>query len=207
MKPLGILGASGHGKVIADTALHLGFSEVLFFDDAWPDKSSNGVWPVLGTTEALLRSLSECDAVIVGIGDNSVRLQNQFTLVSAGARMSTLIHPSAAVSAFARIGSGSVVFAGAVVNVDAVLGDAVIVNTGATVDHDCVLADGVHVAPGAHLSGDVQVGKRSWIGVGACVKKGIRIGADVMVGAGAVVIEDIPDGTTVVGNPARGLAG
>ena len=31
MRMLAILGASGHGKVVADTALHAGWDEVLFF--------------------------------------------------------------------------------------------------------------------------------------------------------------------------------
>jgi sugar O-acyltransferase (sialic acid O-acetyltransferase NeuD family) len=200
---LAILGASGHGKVIADMALLLGYADVFFFDDAWPSKSSVGRWSVVGTTETLLDSVADFDAVIVGIGDNRTRLEKHVLLAAGGEPLVTLVHPAAVVSNFAQIGRGSVICAGAVVNVDAILGAGVIVNTGATVDHDCRLADGVHIAPGAHLSGDVHVGACSWIGVGACVKQGVRIGSDVMVGAGAVVVSDIPDGVTVVGNPAR----
>jgi len=203
MKSLAILGGSGHGKVIADTALVAGWEEVTFFDDAWPNKSSVGRWSVIGTTKTLLGSMVDFDAMIVGIGDNRVRFEKHAMLAAAGAPLVTLIHPAAVVSAFAQIGMGSVICAGAIVNVDAALGVGIIVNTGATVDHDCQLADGVHVAPGAHLSGDVHVGACSWIGVGVYVKQGVRIGYDVIVGAGAVVVSDIPDGVTVVGNPAR----
>jgi acetyltransferase-like isoleucine patch superfamily enzyme len=45
------------------------------------------------------------------------------------------------------------------------------------------------------------------IGSGATVLGGLRIGAGAMVGAGAVVTRDVPPGVTVVGNPARVLAG
>jgi sugar O-acyltransferase (sialic acid O-acetyltransferase NeuD family) len=200
---LAILGASGHGKVIADMALLLGYADVGFFDDAWPSKSSVSRWSVIGTTETLLGAMADFDAVIVGIGDNRTRLEKHVLLAASGAPLVTLVHPAAVVSNFAQISIGSVICAGAVVNVDATLGTAVILNTGATVDHDCRLADSVHVAPGANLSGDVHVGASSWIGVGACVKQGIHIGADVIVGAGAVVVSDIPDGLIVVGNPAR----
>jgi sugar O-acyltransferase (sialic acid O-acetyltransferase NeuD family) len=203
---LAILGASGHGKVIADMALLLGYTDVVFFDDAWPTKSSAGRWSVIGTIETLLGSMADYDAVIVGIGDNRIRFEKHAVLAAANGPFVTLVHPAATVSHFAQIGEGSVICAGAVVNVDAVLGAAVIVNTGATVDHDCRLADGVHIAPGAHLSGGVHVGESSWIGVGACVKQGVRIGSSVMVGAGAVVVYDIPDGVMVVGNPARLIA-
>ena len=200
---LAVFGASGHGKVIADIALLLGYSEVIFFDDAWPNKNGVDRWPVSGTTEMLLGSVAEFEAVLVGIGDNRIRLEKYAVLTAASAPLVTLVHHGAVVSNFAQIGVGSVICAGAIVNVDAVLGAAVIVNTGATVDHDCRLADGVHIAPGAHLSGDVHVGVGCCIGVGACVKQGIHIGSDVIVGAGAVVVSDISDGMTVVGNPAR----
>ncbi len=41
------------------------------------------------------------------------------------------------------------------------------------------------------------------IGSGSTILGGIRIGRNALVGAGAVVTRDVPDDTTVVGNPAR----
>lgn len=202
---LAILGASGHGKVIADAALLTGWDEVLFFDDAWPRTMAVGRWHVVGDTAVLLGELAKHDGVMVGIGDCRIRQQKHLVLREAGARLVTVVHPRSWVSSFARIGAGTVLMAGAVVNVDTTIGEACILNTGATVDHDCVLADGAHVAPGAHLSGGVTVGERSWIGVGASVRQGIRIGSDVVVGAGAVVVKHIENGLTVVGMPASPL--
>lgn len=46
---------------------------------------------------------------------------------------------------------------------------------------------------------------RAALGTGAVILPGITIGAEAIVGAGAVVTEDVPDGATVVGNPARVL--
>lgn len=203
MKRLALLGASGHGKVVADAALAAGWQDVVFFDDAWPDMSMNGHWPVAGNTAALLERLHEFNGVLVSIGNCAVRWQKQQVLQAAGARLVTIVHPHACVSPFSRLGAGTVVMAGAVVNVDAVVGESSIINTGATVDHDGILAHAVHISPGAHLSGNVAVGACSWIGVGAAVRQGTRIGARVMVGAGAVVVTAVADGLTVVGSPAR----
>ena len=41
------------------------------------------------------------------------------------------------------------------------------------------------------------------LGSGAVILGGVRIGAGALIGAGAVVTRDVPDGATVVGNPAR----
>jgi sugar O-acyltransferase (sialic acid O-acetyltransferase NeuD family) len=202
MKRLALLGASGHGKVVADAALASGWDAVEFFDDTWPQRQQNGPWPVTGGSAALLARLQEFQGVIVAIGDCAVRLEKHRSLQAAGARLATVVHPAAVVSRHAVLGVGTVVMAGAVVNIDAIVGQAGIINTGATVDHDCRLGDAVHICPGAHLSGYVQVGHVSWVGVGAAVKQCMILGERVMVGAGAVVVQAVPDGLTVVGNPA-----
>lgn len=200
---LALLGASGHGKVVADTAEACGWESVVFFDDAWPAIVKNGAWSVDGNTAELLRRLSEFDAVLVAIGDNRIRLAKLTHLAAVGARLTSLIHPAAVVSPYAVLADATVVFAGAVVNAYAQIGMGCILNSGCSVDHDCVLAAAVHVSPGARLAGGVQVGERAWVGIGACVRQSVRIGSDVMVGAGAAVVADVVDGVTVVGVPAR----
>jgi sugar O-acyltransferase (sialic acid O-acetyltransferase NeuD family) len=203
MKRLAVLGASGHGKVVADAAEAAGWSSVVFFDDAWRDQATNGAWPVVGGTEELLDQLGNLDGVIVAIGDNAVRHAKLELMRQSQAPEVSVIHPAASVSAHARIGLGSVIFAGVVINVDAVIGCGAILNTGCSIDHDCMLGDAVHVSPGARLAGGVTVGDLSWIGIGASVRQSISIGARAVVGAGAAVVADVPDDVTVTGVPAR----
>lgn len=205
MTRLAILGASGHGKVVADTAEVCGWSQIEFFDDAWPSRTSNGVWDVVGAGKDLLERAHEFDGVVVAIGDNAVRQSKLGALLAQGAAVATLVHPAAYVSRHASVGVGSVVFAGAVLNSGASLGAGGILNTGCSVDHDCTLGDSVHISPGARLAGGVAVGQCSWIGIGASVKQLITIGANVVVGAGAAVVADVDDGRTVIGVPARVL--
>lgn len=203
MNRLAILGAGGHGKVVADTAECCGWQHVQFFDDAWPDLQENGVWPVVGDTAALMDRLADFDGVLVAIGNNRIRHAKLLELQAAGARLVRLIHPAATVSRYAAIGEGTVVFAGAVVNADARINLGGILNTGCSIDHDCVLGDAVHISPGARLAGGVQVGNLSWIGIGASVRQLIHIGPRVMVGAGSAVVCDIPNDVTVAGVPAK----
>ncbi|TLU86007.1 MAG: acetyltransferase [Chlorobium sp.] len=203
IEKLAIIGASGHGKVVADAALCSGWDEVIFFDDAWPELSKVGIWKVIGNTRKLLEQGENIGKVVVAIGNNAIRLEKQQSLQIANIPLATIIHPSAIISPFSEIGSGSVVFAGAVINPFAQIGSGCIINTGSSIDHDCWIADGVHISPGAHLGGNVHVGRATWLGIGTSVKHGIHIGENVIVGAGAAVVNDIASGLTVVGVPAR----
>lgn len=205
MKRLALLGASGHGKVVADIALARGWDEISFFDDAWPERLQNGPWPIVGNGAALMNRLPEFQGVLVSIGDCAVRWKKHLELRAAGALLITVVHPAATISRYVMLGAGTVVMAGAVVNVDSQIGEAAIINTGATIDHDCWLADGVHICPGVHLSGSVRVGHCSMVGVGGAVKQGITIGNKAIIGAGAVLVRNVGDGMVVAGNPARKL--
>lgn len=203
MKRLAIVGAGGHGKVVADTAECCGWNVVEFFEDNWLGRETNGGWRIVGNTSTLLSHVGDYDGVVVAIGNNAVRHLRLMALARVGAELVSLIHPHATISRHAAIGIGSVVFAGVVVNAGAQIGLGAILNTGCSIDHDCVLGDAVHISPGARLAGTVQVGDMSWIGIGACVRQAIQIGAHVTVGAGAAVVSDVADSQTVIGVPAR----
>jgi sugar O-acyltransferase (sialic acid O-acetyltransferase NeuD family) len=209
MSLLLILGAGGHAKVVAETALAIGYySEVAFLDDRFngPDHLPSVLgFPVLGPL-ALSHELIHLEhfaAASVAFGNSTARLNWIEQLDASGYALPVLIHPTAWVSPSAQLGSGSVVFAQAAVQSLATIGSGAILNTGCSVDHDTKLFDGVHICPGARLAGEVVVGARSWIGIGSSVIQQVRIGADVIVGAGAAVVRDLPDGVTAVGVPAR----
>jgi sugar O-acyltransferase (sialic acid O-acetyltransferase NeuD family) len=202
MKKLAILGASGHGKVIADAAESLGWA-VEFFDDGVLQGSHIGAWTVQGNTDTLLDRSAFFSGVVIGIGHNKTRLEKAKVVTDGGMLLATIIHPNASVSQYSKVCPGSVVLSGAVVSVDAILGSSCIVNTGATVDHDCNISAGVHISPGAHVAGGVTIGEGSWIGIGASIKESITIGSGVIVGAGSTVLRDIPRNMTVVGSPAK----
>lgn len=203
MAQLLIIGAGGHGSVVADAALSSGaWRSVAFVDDTSGLSRVLGYEVVAGTAD-LARLASSYSQAVVAIGNARVRLTLLDQLQTFGFELPSIVHPSASVSRFATLGPATVVMAQAAINPRATIGRGCIVNTGATVDHDCVLADGVHVCPGVNLAGDVRIGARSWVGIGSSVKQGIRIGGDVTIGAGAVVVSDIDSGLTVVGVPAR----
>lgn len=200
MNKLVIVGASGHGKVIADIAEKLGYSDISFLDDA-PDAKSCGIYNVVGKCSDA-RAFKGADFV-VAIGNAQIRRKIQTEFSGNGLNVISLVHPAAVVASSATIGAGTVIMAGAVVNPCAKIGQGCIVNTCASVDHDCVLGDFVHVSVGAHVAGTVSIGDNTWIGIGAVVSNNVTIVDGCMIGAGAVVVKDINEPGTYVGVPAK----
>ena len=204
-KQLAIVGASGHGKVVADIAEQLGFS-VGFYDDAYPTKTHIEHWPIHGTCADLI-ALNNADAsfgydVVVAIGNNDIRQQKIQLLQQNNFNLITLIHPAAVISKYAAIAAGTVVFAGVVINAFAKVGAGCIINTGAVVEHDCFIDDFAHICPNVALAGGVIVGSKSWVGIGSQVKQLVSIGNNCLIGAGSTVLKNIPDNVTAFGSPA-----
>ena len=207
MKNLIIIGASGHGKVLLDTALCMGIYSEIVFADRNPGLAGKSI---LGHRvlydhgdKRLAEALpSSCSDVIVAVGHNRTRLKEVRRFKEYGFALAVLIHPCAVVSRFANVKEGTVVLANAVVNADAEIGESCIINTSAVVEHDCILEEGVHISPGAVMGGNVYIAKGSWVCAGSAIAHNVRIGEYAVIGAGAAVISDIPDNCLAAGVPA-----
>lgn len=195
-----IIGASGHGKVVADIAKLSGYEIVEFLDDD-NDKVFCGNYNVIGKIKEFKKH-KDCD-FIVGIGNAIVREKIQNMITAFGCRVVTLIHPNAVIASDTEVGNGTVIMAGSVVNSGTTIGNGVIINTCSSVDHDCTVENFVHVAVGAHVAGTVYVAERTWIGAGATVINNIKILKSCTIGAGAVIVRNIEHEGVYVGVPAK----
>ena len=201
MERLIIIGAGGHGKVVADIAEKIGkYSEIAFLDDG-AVKDCIG-YAVIGKTSEASRYVSDFE-FFVAIGKSEIRKKVIEELLACKAVIATLIHPNAVIGKCVSIGRGTVVMAGAVINPAVVIGDGCIINTSSSVDHDSRIGNFVHISVGTHIAGTVEVGDNTFIGAGAVTKNNVSICADCMIGAGAVVVKDISEKGTYVGVPAR----
>lgn len=197
MNRLIIIGASGHGKVVADIARLNGYEDIVFLDNN-SELSECVEYPVLGPDTMT----NELDGeIFIAIGNPDIR--KKLMERDQGRTFPMLIHPSSIIAADVMIGEGSVVMAGAVINPGAIIGKGCIVNTSSSIDHDCVISDYCHVSVGVHLAGTVNVGECCWIGAGVTVSNNINICSNVVIGVGAVIVKDIQTEGTYIGIPAK----
>lgn len=201
-----ILGAGGHGKVLADILSLQPAFEIAGFTD--PDEARHGTsymgYPVLGTDEVVSRLASDGPTgVIIGVGNLRLRRRLIDSLEEVPVTWINALHPSSIISESAELGCGVAVMPGAVINCLTTVSDHAIVNTNASIDHDCVIGENVHVAPGVAIGGSCRIGDGAMIGIGARLIPGVTVGAGSIVGAGAAVVGDVPEMSLAAGVPAR----
>ena len=196
-KSIVIVGAGGHGRVVADAALLSGYKQVYFLDDA-----DSCAVELSGKTSDYINYVNDCD-FFVAIGSSTIREKITNILLSGGANIVTVIHPSAVIGSNVSIGEGTFVGPGAVINTRSIIGKGVIINTCSSVDHDCIVEEFCHISVGSHIAGTVTIGKGTFFCAGSTVINNLSICSDCIIGAGAVVVKDITEPGTYVGVPAK----
>lgn len=200
-----VWGAGGHGKVVVDALLAADAYDVIGIVD--DDKRKTGTKilgvPVVDFSGGLVEfARANFDGMVIAIGDNYIRSEKFQELLELGVTPVTVVHPTAHISPFAKIGQGVMVLAHATINPGTVLEDNVCVNTSASVDHDNHLAYSCHILPNATLAGTVRIGEYAYVGSGAVVIPNLTVHKFSYLGAGAVAIKDVPEGVVSAGNPA-----
>lgn len=202
MSTLIIIGAGGHGRVVADCAQETGqYQKIVFLDDCYPERQENHSWEIIGKVDTFVDYLDSAH-FIVAFGSNKLRQTLLTTLNEANAKIISLIHPSAYVSQHTVIGNGVVIFAKAVINIGSKISDGCIINTAATIDHDCTLQSAVHVSPGVNIAGGVIIGELSWVGIGASIIECITLAANTQIASGSAVTQSTQKNSLYAGAPA-----
>ena len=162
---ISVIGAGGHGQVVADI-LELSGEVYRFYDDSLPQYP-----PIEAAT----------GKIIIAIGNNSVR-----KLYFKRTNAVNAIHPSAIIASTVKIGKGVVICAGVIINAYSEIGDNVILNTGCSIDHHNVIGKHAHIAPNATLCGAVTVGKGTLVGANATIVPGRTVPSWSLVKAGSL---------------------
>lgn len=209
MKPVAVLGAGGHAKVLLSLlAIQSRLIEALLDDD--PATHGKAIGTAGLTVKGALNTVRQYNPgkveLVNAIGSSHRPNARQLVyerFSQLNYTFATLVHPAAIVASEATIHSGAQIMASAAVQAGAALHANCLINTGSIIDHDTTIGEHTHVAPSATICGGVTVGPSCHIGTGATIVQGMTIGKGVVVGAGATVLENVADGLVVVGTPAR----
>ena len=207
IRRLGIFGTRGHGRDVLTFASACGpFEDIVFIDDEYNGKISCGI-PVMDLDEFCASGPAE-KAVAIAVADGRVREELATRCDERGVSVAELTAPQAVLATGAVIGEGALLSPFSVISSNVRIGRFFQANTMSAVAHDCTIGDFVTFAPGALCNGCTRIGDYAYIGSGAVLKQGTlerprRIGSGAVIGMGAVVTRDVPDGATVIGNPAK----
>ena len=197
-KKIVLLGAGGHGLVMADIAKLNGYEDIVFLDD---DTDKKYKYQIVGNMNDI-HKFDECD-FFVSIGANETRANLFDKLKNNNKHIVNLIHPHAVIAEDVELEIGIAIMAGVVINSGSHIGSASIINSGSIIEHENNIGDFVHISPGCQFAGNVTVGKYSWIGIGSTVINNIFICERCIIGACSLVNKNIIKSAKYAGVPFR----
>lgn len=183
-----IVGAGGHGRCCLDIARSMNiYDEINFLDDNNVGTIINDSI-IIGTMDEMSSYYIEYENIFIAIGNNEVRKQLLLKAERIGYNLVNLISPNSAISPYAHIKKGCVVFPHVVIEANTSIGNGCIITANTTINHDAVIED------------YCLIYSNTVIRPNALIKSLSRIGSECSVSFGAVVKagSDIVDGTVVL---------
>jgi UDP-3-O-[3-hydroxymyristoyl] glucosamine N-acyltransferase LpxD len=102
---------------------------------------------------------------------------------------------------YVEVGALCTVVAGALS--DTIIEDHCKIDDHVHIAHNVLVGSGSCIAACAEISGSVRIGRSSWLGPNCSIIDKISLGENSLVGIAANVISNFPDGSVLVGNPAK----
>ena len=145
------------------------------------------------------------DVFAMGIADMEAKERIVTIVKSKGGSFLSLIHKTALVSEYAKIGEGVVICPYCGISCNVVIGDHVTINSFSGVGHDAEIGAFSSIMSHVDITGNVHVGSHTFWGSGSRALPHSKIGSHATIGAGSVVLKKVKDNQTVFGVPAKSI--
>ena len=147
------------------------------------------------------------EQLICAVGDPKVKIEVFAHWKKRGAKFFTLVHPSAIIGRRVEIGEGCIICPNVVLTTDITLGAVVTININSTVGHDAKIDTGSTLSAHTDVTGYASLAEGVFLGSHAVVAPKVKVGSYAKIGAGSVVFANVNRGATMLGVPARQIAG
>lgn len=212
MKKLIIIGGYGNGTVVQSTVEDINAVEkqweVIGFLNDRETEPINGS-PIIGKIdkETVHNYLNDPDVyffyTLISVKLNFNFLHKLLDLEIPEERFATLVHPTAVVSKYAKIGFGTCIQPFVSVGPNVNIGNHVQIYAQSLIGHGAILDNYSYVANNACIGADVHLKEGAYLGTNATTLEFVSLGKWSITGIGAVVLKDVADYAKMVGNPAR----
>ena len=200
-RPLIILGAGGHAKVLAEILIGQGHNILGLVTPNNRSKLAISGLSVLGDDDAISAFQPEEVLLVNGIGaipGRNTRWKVAVRMRESGYAFANVIHPNAIIASDIKLSEGVQIMAGSVIQSGTQIGRNSIINTGVLVDHDCQINENCHLAPGVVCCGSVLIGEGCFVGAGATIIQNVTIGNNAIIAAGSIVNKNVAGGLTLI---------
>jgi sugar O-acyltransferase (sialic acid O-acetyltransferase NeuD family) len=157
-------------------------------------------YKVIGTIKGWTPSESEEFAIAVAFPKVKDTIIN--ILKNKGAKLATIIHPTAIVSEFSYLGEGVIVTPRCKISPNVTIGNFATI-LGCSIGHDACIGEYSTICGNCSICGHVQIGKHVFVGTGAVIAPSKKLGDDAFIGVGSIVVTNVKAGNKVMGNPAK----
>ena len=199
-----IVGAGTYGQVYAEY-LQEDYNILGFVDDneVLHNTVIDGI-KVLGNFEFLLNNVETSTNVFIPIGNNSIRIKLLKKVINKGFKTPNFIHKNTQIHHSVEIGKCVYILPGTHIMPLTRIKDFVLISMGVNIAHHTIIEQGCFFSQGSNIGASIHFKEKVFCGIASTVMTGVKtVGKGSLIGAGAVIIKDVPDNTTIVGNPGR----
>ncbi|NOJ75675.1 DapH/DapD/GlmU-related protein [Empedobacter stercoris] len=202
-----LLGIGRNTPVFIDLVEQSGYKVVglYHYNDSRTGEIDHG-FEILGSfNDLFLKGNLKDLKFLLTMGDNEIRGEISNKIIELGGILPTIIHPTAVISRFAKIGTGVVISPFTYIQANSHIGDNTIVLSGVNISHNNIIGKNCFIAGGVTIGAYTTIGANVFIGQGVLTisDKVKKIEDNAFIGAGSLVTKSVEKNKKIYGRPAK----